>query len=299
MGWKMYEVTFELLSPLHIGERKLGNLQKTRYYVPGRTLWGALTARIARDYENFDYKKAGEKVEEFLRFSYFFPSNDTEKVTLFPWENPDEFEWKYIQSYVTTALDPKVRKAEYGSLHETEYIAPKTREDEKVYLIGYIFERDDCDLNWKEALSKILLGGERTYGWGRIGKLQIGCKKTNQLDHFMHGKASSTEPTGSDKYIYEVELSNETPVIRVHESCPVVAHVLVDDQINNDAKNGNIEPLIGLETNIENGSFGSKISAAKICWTPGTMFKKTYSFLICPKGFWKFKKSNLFKADCM
>lgn len=286
----MYEVVFELLSPLHIGKRKIGNLQQTRYYVPGRTLWGALTARMARDDGNFDYEKTGRDVDEFLRFTYFYPTDDDKKITLFPWGDPDEFEWKYIQSYVTTALDPKVRKADYGSLHEAEYIAPKTRRNEKVYLLGYIFERDDCNLNWKEALPKLLLGGERTYGWGRVRVSQKSCKNTSQLDYFMCKKASSTGSNGSNnKYIYEVELNDKAPVIRVHESCPVISHVLADDQINDYVECGNIEPLVGLETNTKDGNFGSKISAARICWTPGTKFKKAFNFLICQKGIWKFE----------
>ncbi|ACR79378.1 RAMP superfamily CRISPR-associated protein [Kosmotoga olearia] len=275
MSWKMYKVVLQLLSPLHIGKRKIGNLQQTRYYVPGRTLWGALTARIAREYENFDYEKTGKDVDEFLRFCYFYPSDDDKKITLFPWENLDEFEWKYIQSYVTTALDSNTRKAEGGSLHEIEYIAQKTRENKKVYLIGYIFERDGSKLKWKEVLSKVQLGGERTYGWGRVVVSSI--METHKLDY-----------PG-----YKVELNEDTPIVKASKSdskpYALISHVLFDEQLNNHIVRGNIEPLVGLETNMKNGNFGSKVSTAKICWTPGTVFEEEYSFLICQKGIWKFE----------
>ena len=46
MTWTVYRVTWRLLAPMHIGWRKLGNMQQTRPYVTGRNLWGAFTARL-------------------------------------------------------------------------------------------------------------------------------------------------------------------------------------------------------------------------------------------------------------
>lgn len=273
----MYKVVFKLLSPMHIGWRKIGNLQQTRYYVPGRTLWGALTARIARDCGNFKYEETGKKVDKYLRFTYFYPSDNAEKISLLPWKSPDEFEWKYIRSYVNTALDfedNKEKRAKESSLHETEYISPRTRDGNQVYLIGYIFERNDWNLKWGNVLSEIQLGGERTYGWGRI-KLED-CSKADSLDF--------------NGFHMDFNLAGEAPIIKVPTSCPVISHVLVDDQINNHVTSGNIEPLVGLETDTQKGSFGSKVSSAKICWTPGTKFKKEFNFSICERGIWKFKQ---------
>ena len=45
MAWRAYKIVLRLRSPLHIGRGKVGNLQRTRPYVAGRNLWGALTAR--------------------------------------------------------------------------------------------------------------------------------------------------------------------------------------------------------------------------------------------------------------
>ncbi|TYC00854.1 MAG: CRISPR-associated protein [Kosmotoga sp.] len=289
MSWKSYRVSLKLLSPMHIGWRKIGNLQKTRYYVPGRTLWGAFTARIARDCRNSDYKQTGKDVDDFLRFSYFYPSDNKKKITLFPWkkrdkeeialsswERRDEFEWKYIGSSVSTALDfedTKVKRAKEGSLHETEYIAPITRDGKQVYLIGYIFEHKDCTLNWRAALPKLQIGGERTYGWGRVGLDESkACAQVAQID--LDG--------------YDIELDEEFPVIKLSDSLSVISHVLADNQINSLASSGNIEPLIGLETTREE-RFGAEISAAQICWIPGTKFHKEHTFVIGKKGIWKFK----------
>lgn len=273
MGWNLHRVSLKLLSPMHIGWRKIGNLQQTRYYVPSRTLWGALTARIARDCGEFDYMKTGIDVDKFLRFSYFYPSDNEEKIDPFPWTGKDEFEWRFIGSTVNTALDLGKKTADEGSLHETEYIAPKTRDRKQVYLIGYVFEHKDCGLNWKAALTKLQIGGERTYGWGRVGIDESkGCARVAEID--LDG--------------YDIELDGEFPMIKLSASRSVISHVLADNQIDNFASSGNIEPLIGLETTKEE-RFGAEISAAQICWTPGTKFSKDHTFLIGEKGIWKSK----------
>src|SRR5437588_6306984 len=74
MAWTAYQVSFRLLSPLHIGWRKLGNLQQTRPYVTGRTLLGALTARITREQGSNEYTEIGKLVDKQLTFTYFYPS---------------------------------------------------------------------------------------------------------------------------------------------------------------------------------------------------------------------------------
>ena len=273
MCWKLYRVSLKLLSPMHIGWRNIGNLQQTRYYIPGRTLWGALTARIARDCGEFDYMKTGIDVDKFLRFSYFYPSDNEEKIDPFPWTGKDEFEWRFIGSTVNTALDLGKKTADEGSLHETEYIAPKTRDRKQVYLIGYVFEHKDCGLNWKAALTKLQIGGERTYGWGRVGIDESkGCARVAEID--LDG--------------YDIELDGEFPMIKLSASRSVISHVLADNQIDNFASSGNIEPLIGLETTREE-RFGAEISAAQICWTPGTKFSNDHTFVIGEKGIWKSK----------
>ena len=48
MAWQKYDLAFQLLAPLHIGYRKVGNLMQSRGYVPGKNLWAALTARLTR-----------------------------------------------------------------------------------------------------------------------------------------------------------------------------------------------------------------------------------------------------------
>ena len=58
--------------------------------------------------------------------------------------------------------------AEESSLHETEFIAPQTRDGDPVYLLGYVFVQEGCKLLGENALDKLQFGGERGYGWGRV-----------------------------------------------------------------------------------------------------------------------------------
>lgn len=47
--WQWYQLILRLLTPTHISWNKIGNVQRTRPYITGRALWGALTARLTRD----------------------------------------------------------------------------------------------------------------------------------------------------------------------------------------------------------------------------------------------------------
>ncbi|MGB9873322.1 MAG: hypothetical protein ACPLYD_16895, partial [Anaerolineae bacterium] len=129
MTCAVYKIVFRLLSPLHCGWFKQGNVQRTRPYVTGKILWGALTARLTRDVPDLggDYVMVGQRVNAELAFTYLYPATGQD-VDLWPWGDPDEFAWRYLNSYAGTALDYDRNAAEEGSLHETEFIAPVTRD---------------------------------------------------------------------------------------------------------------------------------------------------------------------------
>jgi len=264
-GWTPYLVTFKLLTPMHIGWRKTGSLQQTRPYVTGRVLWGALTAALVQNARGNDYKNKGKEADEQLAFTYFYPSTKKDIVICYPWDDLDEFSWKFLSSYVSTALQYG-RCTEDGSLHETEFIASTTRDDEPVYLIGYIFERDGCDLKWKEVLNRLQFGGERGYGWGRVGLY--------------------TQPQKVNK-VFELTLKSESindrPVLIIPKDNVLLAHTLA----NNLNCNGIIEPLVGRETDTKTANFGKFCSTAQICWAPATKVNEEISVQIENKGLWR------------
>jgi len=267
MTWTAYKVVLRLQTPMHIGQAKSGNLQLTRPYVHGKALWGALTARITRDTPRFnnDYKTVGDQVKEELAFSYFYPTT-SQDVTLWPWKDPERFAWQFLGSYASTALNYSQNSAEEGTLHETEFIAPRTREDEPVNLVGYIFEQEGCTLPWRPALDRLQLGGERTYGWGRVT---------------LQGQPQSA----SDLFGLDLPSSGNRPVIKLTQGETLLAHALAHGDRAVPAK-GRVVPLVGRETSSAN-KHGQKVIMAAVCWEPGSRIQAPSQVLIGDYGVWK------------
>ena len=258
MAWKKYQLVFKLLSPLHIGYRKVGNLHQTRKYVPGKVLWGALTARLTRLSGKGDSSKGyidiGKAVANHFRFSYLWPSLDEGETFFYPWDHKEEFDYFLLNSYASTALNYDFQSSEEGTLHETEYIAPKTRENQQVYLKGDLWV-EETDLpqdlkKWKEALQKIQLGSERNYGWGRvelISSLQDGIDESPEI------------------------------IIEKKEYLPAHAFAILEDK-NVDGIVGQVEPLLGWERDNSNSNRVWKLSNPVICYTPGSIVKIDSAF---------------------
>jgi hypothetical protein len=279
MNWKAYCIVFRLMSPLHVGHLKIGNLMRTRHYVTGKTLWGALTARLTRDFPVLggDYTAIGERVNEELAFSYFYPALQLDKP-LYPHYGeqglrygsnqmkPDEFAWRLLSSYASTALNPGHASAEEGSLHDTEFISPYDEETGKpIYLVGYIFERQGCKLPWREVLGRWQLGGERRYGWGRV--------------------LAEGMPTAATTFFsHTLELSGERPAVQVEADQPILAHVAAAGE--HEAR-GQIEPFVGRETGADGRFGGSGLQNAQICWEPGSRVGEEAVFEIGAYGLWE------------
>ncbi|MFN3325408.1 MAG: RAMP superfamily CRISPR-associated protein [Bryobacteraceae bacterium] len=264
--WKAHQVVLELLSPLHVGHKRVGNLATTRRYVPGRSIWGALTARITRDAGGQNYAEIGRRVHEELAWTYFFVSAIPGKVPLWPWDGSGlGFEWLYLSSFASTALEDG-HTAEQGALHEVEHIAPRTRSGDQVYLTGYFFEREGSTLNWRSALNRLQIGGERSYGWGRVRPFSI-----QQTD----GQCFAIYPTHTD---------SDRPIIEASDDDCLAAHTVASDSDN---FNGAIEPLVGRETDVSSAAFGASPSSAVICWAPGTRICGPRQFHVGNCGLWE------------
>jgi hypothetical protein len=245
MSWMRYAVGLRLLSPVHIGWRKLGNLQQTRTYITGKVMWAALTARLTRDLgrgmQGEAYKDIGAKLHENFRFSYFYPAikkgkNEKEWDMQYFWKK-ENFDYLFLNSYASAAIEWNNRVSEKGTLHEVEYISPRSRTGKQVYVKGDIWVKDcivDDLENWCVSLGRICLGGERTYGWGRV--------------------ALDNDPL----FLEEID----TVMVDVEKGEHVVAHV--DAESAADRLIGCIEPLVGWEYTAEN------------CWTLTKDVKMAY-----------------------
>lgn len=269
MAWQQYNLAFRLLSPLHIGYRKVSNLQQTRGYVPGKVLWAALTARLTRETiagaKGDDYKEVGEKVREHFRFTYLYPALDPGETSCYPWN--DDFAYRFLSSYASTALNYDYQAAAEGSLHEVEFIRPHARplngeEAPQVYLVGKLYIKeaansDDQLKGWRESLGRIQLGGERGYGWGRV---QL-CDDSPKLMK---------------------EVSDE-PQVKCEKDEAIPAHALavdIDDRKAVANVSGSIEPLVGWERDNKDTSRKWRVSQATICFAPGAKATENTTFNI-------------------
>ncbi|MGH7597330.1 MAG: hypothetical protein ACREOI_13335 [bacterium] len=197
MPWKTYFLRYRLVSPLHIGAPALGNVQRTLYYLPGKTLWGAATAMLTRRFINQladqHYQKVGKFVEENIRFGYFFPEQNGQRFLprlvngQFFCGNltKEEFEYRFLVSEASTAIEPTRFAQADGTLHETEYLFPKSLQGQPappLYFSGYLYlqqERlgpdDDVgalkqanDRDLMEMLCELFIGANRRMGAGKL-----------------------------------------------------------------------------------------------------------------------------------
>ncbi|MEN6552685.1 MAG: RAMP superfamily CRISPR-associated protein [Methanobacterium sp.] len=181
MGYTCFELRFKARSPIFIGSQKIGFIQQTRRYIPGKTMWGAITANVTRKlieqgvkYNPKVYEDVGKCIKDSVKNTYFFPEilsneDETNQCIFNPIFSKEglkygsyserEFESVFISSFVSTATIGSRNSAMDESLHETEYILNKVildynyknesnsnqpyYEPKQVYWKGYIFLKDD------------------------------------------------------------------------------------------------------------------------------------------------------------
>lgn len=280
MTWQAYRLLFRVLSPIHIGFERIGNLLRTRPYVLGRNLWAAAAARLVLERQVACYEQVRLELTTQYCFGYLFPTLPNETVFA-PCYRDDglffgldqrigqrEFEHRFLSSTAHTALNPASRGAEEGSLHEVECLLPRTRPDGRpTYLAGVLFaRRGTTEATLRSLLDDLQVGGERTYGMGRL-------------------RLESAEATGKDVFLgFEVDLQQDTPIARGQG--PIPAHWLIDGtQAEGLNVKGEIEFLIGRDT--RDSGYGMSLTMPAACWCPGSVPDSTCSFRILPQGLWE------------
>ncbi|HBB32788.1 MAG TPA: hypothetical protein DDZ80_11325 [Cyanobacteria bacterium UBA8803] len=292
MTWKAYRVVFKLKSPMHIGCGKIGNVQRTRPYVTGRVFWGALTMRLTRDAtsgsatDSEQYEEFGKKVHKQLAYTYFYPAikpenQDYEIQWLWKNEskNESQFRRRFLSSYASTALVYPQQAADEGLLHEVEFISPRTLDKgEQVYLVGYVFEKEDCDIAWQEACQKLQMGGERGYGWGAVA-----CQDIQEI--------SETRLFNDDSLSWKEE--NEKIAIQLSTSQDKKGYILAHTVAESNSLTrlqGEIEPLVGREWRSHNSTnryAGQHVEKfCDPCWVPGSVVERSLDFVIRDFGIW-------------
>lgn len=290
MSWHAYRLTFRLESPLHAGVHKVGNLQRTRRYVPGQTISGAAVARLGAALDRTDpadFAALRDVTAADLLLGYFYPALDIGEPIV-PWHHPargllyavapdrrgadvlyspTQLDHLLVASWTSTAIASGGRTAKDGSLHEVEYLMARTRDGRQVYLTGLVYVREGAVAHfpgiafratvedaWVETGTSlralfgdlwrdVQIGGERKYGFGRVSLVAAVPLSDRE---FMGGAT--------------------WPSVEITAGVPLPAHV---DAASCPGVHGVVEPLVGRQT-VNPDSFGQQITAARICWAPGS-----------------------------
>ncbi|WP_448539859.1 hypothetical protein [Roseiflexus sp.] len=274
MNWIGYRVVFRLHSPLHIGWRKVGNVQVTRPYLTGRSFWGALTERLVRDRaatatqmatDSNGYQEVGKQVNEMLAFTYFYPAlqSDNDYQVVWTWDDERTFRRRFLSSYQSTALVYPAHSAAEGSLHEIEFLSPHTLDAaDPVYLVGYVFAHKDCSLQLCDALKRLQFGGERGYGWGKVELVSL--------------------RNADGAFSYTVDCGGHRPVITVPKGERLLAHTQPDQAMIA----GEVEPLVGREWHNNSGA-GASITHFGVVYAPGGIATNESRFTVASFGLWQ------------
>jgi hypothetical protein len=291
MAWQAYRWIWRLESPLHVGLAPAGFLNRTRLYIPARTMWGALTAALARQTASGaqpDYAGTGEKLRKQARFSYLYPAErtgDGQWLAWIPryeegqglyWQREDgkcrlsvwQLRRRLLSTYPATAIDPVSHTAAEGTLREVEYVLPRWRDTATpVAFVGYVFLQNDIDpyglkYGLKE-LDQVWIGGEVRYGFGRLRLLQLNGDDSWQPaeDCF----SISLDPQGDDPILQDPQF--------------VYAHTMAEGE---PVKCGAWEMVLGWNQDELDYS-----TCADSCWAPGSRAKDNVRLCVTESGLWK------------
>lgn len=282
MTWTLHHVVFRLRSPLHAGRSKVGNVQRTHPYLPGRPFWGGLTMRLTRlrhlNHGPADdsalYRAVGDEIQEKLAWTCFFPALEADGtyVVQWPWAAAEGFARRFLNSYASTALVYPQQAAAEATLHEVEFISPHTIEESPrpVFLAGYVFSRYDAANDWRDACRYLQFGGERGYGWGDVRLVSI------------------TEPPAGDGLFAgaaSIDVTGDRPVAHVEAGGHVPAHSLpAGGRIG-----GLLEPLVGREwrtNNPRNRHSGAYVEYTGFFLMPGATALEDTRFTVGHFGLW-------------
>lgn len=191
--WKTYQLTYRARSPVFLGGRTFGLVQRTRYYAPGWTLWGAITVRLTQFLlsrsQQVNYESIGKFVAENIRTSYAYLLVEGKKAH--PWYSNGElrygalsasqFEARFITTFGQTAIAPSTGTAHTATLRETELLsAYDLKTNKPVQWRFKLYLRQPwhnppapvTPEKIKIALTELTLGGARKYGLGWLEQVE-------------------------------------------------------------------------------------------------------------------------------
>ncbi len=261
-----YLLVFKQLQPIHLGIRGYGILSETRIFITGQTMWGALTNTYGKNkkWSDRDFKN-DENSKIFETITCFFPSfsEDYDKTMMPKFKNGEfylknysekDFRNKFVDSFMSTAIQPTNLVAKDKSLHEMEVILPQIKKNskskknssKKLCWIGLLWVDNTIKNNFlEENRLEIVVGGDTRYGLGTLLLKkaisfqdeildQWGVKKTNTneeqpffqlndrpINNFLPRKKVAGEFDGKLELLAEFDFGQCIPNITKHRLCLV------------------------------------------------------------------------------
>ncbi len=309
MSWSCYQLTYRLEAPLHVGFHEAGYIQRTRKYVPGRAMWGAITARLTRlvysDAEAQAYHEIGKEVNENLIPGYFFlgdpepllPQFTEERGLVFAHPGQEvvaalteaEFERRFLCSFTQTSIRGKTQTAEEESLHEMEFLVDRYKPAketglQRVYLIGHLFLKDGTVIG-TSANGSTSVGITSADDLEKLlGELSIGGERAYGSGRITLQDVVKTD----DVFRWKLIGGDSKPILHLSATGFLRAHARRDCQKiragdlerfayrswNADAKNGGLGP-------------GRWVEDSGACWVPGSITDAGATFTTSSYGIWQ------------
>ncbi len=206
MNW--YKLVFRQNQPIHIGYIDWGVVNETQIFIPGWTMWGALT----KAYNIYKKESLSNNQNLFETITCFYPCfNSDGNEVLFPEYkygefylgdySEDKFRLEFVDVFVSTAVYSHSRQAVENSLHEIEYILPKSKKIKpkdslkQLYWVGLLGIKEENEQKIKNFLKegqKIFVGGEQKYGFGELELVKV--ERIDDLSSWGIEDDSSLEP---------------------------------------------------------------------------------------------------------
>lgn len=298
--WQRYRLSWRLASPLHIGYRTIGTIARTRLWVPGRNVWGALIDALARaqgatSQSPGKFGEVQKAVNAAMRFEAWFigpvadhawyPKYELRKEGevgengLHYGDIPErEMQRLVLGANVSTAIDHGPTIAEEGMLFETEYISPcllrkditqhdiaRWQKGEPVYLAGHL---------WAKATDEIRLNPDDIIVQGIslksiAGSLSIGGERAKGYGQLVEGTLGCAPDSA---YIFD----GEHLIVREMKPFPLWVETEGVTAIR-----GEVEPVVGRSTTDK--GYGASLTKGRFCWLPGSVCEQDITVQFDPE----------------
>jgi len=299
MNWALFRWVWQLEGPLYVGMPPAGSLNRTRLYVPARTLWGALTAELARreaaQGKEPQYQQVGACLQKDYRFTYLFPAQKVGAAWMawlpryqrgLCWQREDatesfvnerSFRRRLLSTRPGTAIDPKTDAADEGTLRETECVQTRWRnasgQDEgPVAMVGYVFirvakakDKYPREKMRLDGIDTLFVGGDTRCGLGRL-------------------RRASFESAAKKAFGEQVTLDQENPIVNTPS---VWAHSRAASAVSDALVSGALELVGGWDC----GAIRS-LDSIEPLWQPGSVLTDSV-WTINPEGTWTKRCGNL------